>query len=175
MTIRSNIPPKKTPTGARNGRGRGNKRDELRRFEVNVLPRMDEVINLAKEGYGKTEIAKYCDISYEMFLDGFERYPEHKKAFVEAFRVNVKKVKSALLKKAIGYDYVETKEYIKHTKDGDIPVIETSTKHLPPDTSAISMYLRNYDEEWRDRDWFSAKIAKEELELKKKKLEEFID
>lgn len=164
---------KKTPTGSRNGRGRGNKRDELRRFETNVLSRWDDVLNYAKDGCSRTDLAKYCNISYEMFLDGLERYPDCAKSLNDVEQANVRTVKKALIKRATGYEYTEVKKYIKKTKDGDVPVTETVIKHMPPDITAIGMYLRNYDNMWRDKDSVTVEMAKKELALKEKKAEEF--
>ena len=70
-----------------------------------------------------------------------------------------RRLKNALIKKGLGYDLIEeTKEpktvALIKTKSGYKPkrklvVTKTVTKHLPPDTSAINSYLRNYDPTWK--------------------------
>ena len=65
-----------------------------------------------------------------------------------------------LLKKARGYEYEETKQYIKEVNGEKQKVIEKTIKHIEPDVDAINILLNNYDPEWN----------KEEKELRKTEL-----
>ncbi len=56
-------------------------------------------------------------------------------------------VERALLKRALGYDYVETRT---EESDKGFKRIET-TKHIPPDTKALIFWLKNrMPERWSD-------------------------
>ena len=49
------------------------------------------------------------------------------------------KIRDALYKKSIGYDLTEVVE--EYNADGELTKRKVSTKHIPPDTSAMKMYL----------------------------------
>lgn len=71
-----------------------------------------------------------------------------------------KELYEALIKKAKGYQYEETKTYIKDDDGKKIKTIEKTTRDVPPDLSTINMLLNNIDEDWN----------KEEKLLKKKQI-----
>ena len=49
------------------------------------------------------------------------------------------KIREALYKKSIGYDLTEIVE--EYNADGEMTKRKVSTKHVPPDTSALKLYL----------------------------------
>ena len=60
-----------------------------------------------------------------------------------------KKVEKALLKKALGYEIKEiVEEFAKDSESGQDLLIKKkcTTKHIPPDVSAIKILLSYYDE-----------------------------
>ena len=61
-------------------------------------------------------------------------------------------VENALLKRALGYEYIE--ERVESGKDGNKKFIKTVqvTKHVPPDTTALIFWLKNRrPKNWRDK------------------------
>ena len=95
-----------------------------------------------------------------------------KKELRDAFSRGRKKIifdiKGALLKKALGYEYQEKKQYMKKDEDGEkVTYTEFTTRHQPPSETAAAMLLRNYDPEWLDKDNISTELRKQEIELKK--------
>jgi hypothetical protein len=73
-------------------------------------------------------------------------------------------VKAALYKKAIGFEYEEM-EGIK--KEGKVVSTKIVKRYAPPDTTAAAMILRNYDEEYRDKDSVQTDFKRQEIEIKK--------
>ena len=58
-------------------------------------------------------------------------------------------MENALYRRCIGESYTETKKVVN--PDGSVTITET-TKHVPPDTTAASFWLRNRKPaQWRDK------------------------
>ena len=81
-------------------------------------------------------------------------------------------MRSALLKKAMGFTYEETKKYKKIDTDGnEYTYIEISEKQSLPDVAAINLALKNYDKDNWSNDPASLDLKKKELELKQLQFE----
>ena len=82
-------------------------------------------------------------------------------------------LRSALIKKAMGFEYSETKIIEREDPDtGEkVRTVETYNKKSLPDVAALNLCLKNYDELHWSNDPQGDKIKREELELKKQKLE----
>lgn len=74
-----------------------------------------------------------------------------------------KELLEALYRKAIGYDVSEIVE--EYNADGDIVKRKVSTKYVPPDVSALKIYLEEGDKENN-----LAGLSDEELEREKMRL-----
>lgn len=80
----------------------------------------------------------------------------------------VQKVEDALIKRALGYSYTETKTVMKEDKDGNQTMhVETVEKHLPPDVGAAAFVLKNKDRENWQNDPKMIELRRKELELRK--------
>lgn len=120
----------------------------------------------AREGLTNEQIAKNCSINTDTLYTWKKKYPEISEAIKKGKEVVDYEVENALLKRALGYEFQETKT--KTTING----IETTiiTKHIPPDTGAAAFWLKNRrPDKWRDRpepegDAALLKKAKELLE-----------
>jgi hypothetical protein len=138
--------------------GRKSKYDEY------VKPYLEQITEWAKSGATEKEICYALGIAQSTFY-------EYKKQFSElsnALRVGRQKVildvKAALYKKAIGFEYEEK----RGVKKGDKVVsTEIFKRYSPPDTTAAAMLLRNYEEEWRDKDSVQTDFRRQEIEIKK--------
>ena len=65
-------------------------------------------------------------------------------------------MENALLKRALGYDYVEVKEEIEN---GVVTKVTRTTKHVSPDVGAAAFWLKNRKPtEWRDRKEVGAEL-----------------
>ena len=73
------------------------------------------------------------------------------------------------LEKAIGYEYEERKYY---TDDTGKKRMEKTVRYSHPDVAAINLALKNYDRDNWSNDPQMQKIREEELELKRKQIEQ---
>ncbi len=138
------------------------------RYEAEVKPHIAEIRKAVESGATVAEIAEAFGIG----LSTLHRYMAEKKELRDAFSRGRKKIifdiKGALLKKALGYEYQEKKQYMKKDEDGEkVTYTEVTTRHQPPSETAAAMLLRNYDPEWLDKDNISTELRKQEIELKK--------
>lgn len=94
--------------------------------------------------------------------------PELVEAIKKGNRVIVQEIEDALVKRALGYDYTESKVYITHDADGrKRERKEVLKKHMPPDVGACCFILKNKArDEWRN-DPVMADLRKMELELRR--------
>ncbi len=100
----------------------------------------------AKKGLNEEEIAKAIGISYACFQ-------KYKKDFVGAIKkghnesddANVEKVENSLLRRANGYNLIETTTERKKMRGGKYKmfITKTVTKHLPPSETSMMFYLVN--------------------------------
>ena len=109
-------------------------------------PKMLELIRgYVKDNYTVTAIAEALGVVNTTLYTWKRTIPAVKEAFEQGRLREIEEVKSALYKRATGYDYQE--ETIETGKG-----IKTVTKHLPGDTTAQQVYLYNKDpENWRAR------------------------
>lgn len=138
------------------------------KYDTDVKPHLAEIQAAVKSGATITEIANALGIAESTLY----KYKAEKKELKEAFahgRANIIiEIRGALLKKALGYEYQEKKQYIKKDDDGEaVTYTEITTKHQPPSETAGAMLLRNYDDTWLDKDSISTQLKQQELELKK--------
>lgn len=118
------------------------------KYETHVLPHLQSLESWILEGLKEEQIAQRLGISSHTL----KRYKEEHKEFETIMEFSrsavLADVEKALLKKAKGYTYIETKTVDK----GDKVEITTTEKEMPPDLSAISFVLKNYcPERWSDK------------------------
>lgn len=161
------------------------------KYETDIKPHLSLVEEMAHNMTEK-EIAKSFGVSYSgAWMRYKQAHPELVAAIIRGRRTLVADLKSALIKRALGYKDVETKtttEQFKFPKatrqmlidcgytdeqldEVKVTKVETKEKMLPPDVTAINLALRNYDKgNWfNDPAEYELKVA--ELQLKKKRLE----
>lgn len=137
------------------------------KYYQNVQPHLEQIREWAKSGATEKEICDALDIATSTFYEYKKQYLELSSA-LHAGRMNVVlNIKAALYKKAIGFEYEERRGVKKDGCNGDQMVTEIYKRYCPPDTTAAAMLLRNYDNEWRDRDAAANDFRRQELELKK--------
>lgn len=137
-------------------------------YDTKIAPHLETIRKAVEQGATVSEIAKALDIAESTLY----KYKDEKKELSEAFahgRANIViQIRGALLKKALGYEYEEKKQYIrKDAKGENIQYTEISTKHQPPSETAGAMLLRNYDENWLDKDNTTTQLKQQEYELRK--------
>lgn len=137
------------------------------KYEIMVKPHLQDIKEAVEAGATNEEIAAGLGIAVSTLL----KYKAEKKELSEAFACGrekvIIKIKSALLKKALGFEYKEEKTVGRKDKNGEnIVCVEKYKRYSPPSETAAAMLLRNYDKEWRDNDNASAKLKKQEADLR---------
>lgn len=138
------------------------------KYETHVEPRLAEIEQWARGGMHEDEMARNLGIGIRTWYTYKDRYEQFRQVLTHARANMVTDVKDALLRKALGFTYVEKKKTAKKDKNGEnIVLLEEYTRYCPPSETAAAMLLRNYDPEWRDTDSATAELRKQAQELKK--------
>lgn len=107
-------------------------------------------------------------ISQSTFDRYMQVFPDFKGAVCEGRRSGVAKVKGALLKLALGYEYDEKEINQVKDENGELKqTVKILKKRKHPDLNACIIYLRNCDPDYRDHDAWEIRIKEAELELKR--------
>lgn len=148
------------------GKGRPNK------YKSNVEPYLDKIKDMALT-MTEEQIAETLGVGYSSFRSYKQQYPALTDALKKGRRDLVFELRSALIKKAKGYSYVETKVTEEAGLDGELIVTKTekTMKHTQPDVAAINLLLKNYDKDNWANDPQMLDIRKKELELREKQIE----
>lgn len=107
----------------------------------------------ARDGLINSEIAEEIGIAEGTLYSWKNKYKEIDEALKDGQDIVDRKVEESLFKKAMGYEYEETKQIIEKDEMGkDRKRVEKVTKYYPPDSTAIIFWLKNRKPgEWRDR------------------------
>ena len=138
------------------------------RYDSEIKPHIEEIRQAVQAGATVEEIAE----AFGMAASTIHKYKSQKKELKDAFAHGRKqvvfKIKAALLKKALGFDYEESKSVGRKDKNGEnIILVEKYKRYCVPSETAAAMLLRNYDENWRDNDKASASLRQQEADLRK--------
>lgn len=143
-------------------------------YDTKIKARFKDIERWLKGGASEKQVAQALGIAESTWF----RYKAEKKEFQEFVKTVdrseiVCDLRSALLKKAMGFTYEEKKQYItedmltgrkkKHT--------EIYTKQALPDVAAINLALKNYDKDNWANDPAMLELKKQELELRREAME----
>ena len=108
-----------------------------------------KIEGLARDGLTDKQIAENIGVAYSTFRDWIKRFPALSAPLKRGKEVIDRQVENALLKRALGYEYVET---TKELTDLGLTVTKQVTKQVAPDTTAQIFWLKNRKpQEWRDK------------------------
>jgi len=110
--------------------------------------------SLAIEGLTDSEIAKRMNIARSTLYKWKNDFSTFSDALKSGKEPADAKVKLSLFKRAIGYTVNEKKVIVELDAEGNQKParIETTTKHIVPDTIAQIFWLKNrLQEDWRDK------------------------
>ncbi|WP_054954964.1 hypothetical protein [Paenibacillus dakarensis] len=119
------------------------------KYESHVKPKLNLVESWARDGLIDEQIAHNLGIGVATLYEYKNKYPE----FTEALKngkddIDVQ-VENALLKRALGYTYIEVTREL--TDDG-MKETKRVTKEVQPDTTAQIFWLKNRrPQAWRDK------------------------
>ena len=103
----------------------------------------------ARDGLTDEQIADNVGIRRPTLYDWKKKYSDISDALKRGKEVIDRQVENALLKRALGYEYVET---TKELTDLGLTVTKQVTKQVAPDTTAQIFWLKNRKpQEWRDK------------------------
>ncbi len=126
------------------------------KFSIDTFPLLAE--GYAREGLTDRQIAAKLGISESTFYHYVKSYPEFEKALKDGKAPVDTLVENSLLKRALGYEYTETK---KVTSGEKTIREEKTTKHVIPDTTAQIFWLKNRKPAiWRDKQVLGHELEK---------------
>lgn len=137
-------------------------------YDTIIKPNFDFIKKSLENGATEKQIYEALGIS----ADCFYRYKKSKDELYELIKKGrsklVSDLRGALVKRALGFEYSETKAYKKKEGGKEVEYIEKYTKMALPDVAALNLCLKNYDRDNWANDPQMLDIKKEELEIKKK-------
>ena len=146
-------------------------------FDKKIKPFFDKIVEWRENGATERDIAKRLDVAWSTFRKYKSSNEEFSALLKKGEILMIQKLRGALMKKAMGYQYIETKKIYKRDEiSGQMVVasIEETVKTAHADVAALNLALKNYDPDNWSNDPQADKFKREELELKKKALEEKI-
>lgn len=139
------------------------------KYETHIKPYLEQIKKWAEQGATEKQIAQQLGVAYSSFNLYKIKYSELSEILKEKdMKPLVEDLRSALVKRALGFEYKEKKEYIKEDPEtgNKVKYIEITTKQSLPDTTAIFGALNIYDPDYV-RDRANHELRKEDLELRK--------
>lgn len=144
------------------------------KYQTHIQPFFEKIDKLLNEGASEKQVAEALGVSYASWNNYKKQYPEFDELCRKPRTTLVEDLRSALVKRALGFKYEEKKQYIKQDID---PVTkqpigrqyiqtEITTKYALPDTTAIFGALNIYDPEYV-KDKKAHELKEQELELRK--------
>lgn len=109
----------------------------------------------ARDGLIDDQIAEKIGVSRSTLSEWKKKYKSLSDALKGGKEVVDRQVENALLKRALGYSYIETtREAVKDPETGEVKMRVTKevTKQVVPDTTAQIFWLKNRKpDDWRDK------------------------
>ncbi|MBC5712343.1 transposase [Hungatella sp. L12] len=106
----------------------------------------------ARDGLIDEQIAENIGINPATLYDWKKKYPEISEALKKGKEVVDIEVENALLKRALGYEYTETKTEEYMVEGVPVKRVTKTVKEVIPDTTAQIFWLKNRRPmQWRDK------------------------
>ena len=148
------------------------KRGRKSAYEVHIKPRFAEISEWLANGATEKQIAHNLGIGYSTFAKYKAENAEFAAFLKNGRRTLVLELRGALVKKALGFSYIETKTIKKTEVDGSVSeTTETAHKQALPDVAALNLCLKNYDPDDWANDPQALKLKQEELKLRRETAE----
>ena len=126
--------------------------------------RRDDVIKAVKDGATHKNLAAMLGVGTRCLEYMLAENPDVEAEILKAGQKNVNEVKSALFMRATG----QCKRTVTTTGPKGTTV---TTETIPPDISAIKIYLTNYDPNFKILTREEAEMKKEDLKMKRERLD----
>ena len=142
-------------------KGRPNK------YKSHVEPYLAKIKEMALT-MTEAQIAQTLGVSYTAFREYKRQYPALNDALKKGRADLVMELRSALIQRAKGFQYEETK-IVK--ENGNVVREERAIKSALPDVAALNLLLKNYDRENWANDPQMLDLRKKEIELRERQVE----
>ena len=143
------------------------KRGRKSKYETDIKPRFDEITHWLRSGASEKQIYENLGIT----KDTFYRYKRNYKEFYDLLKNGrqalVMQLRNTLIKKAMGFEYTEVKQYAREENGNKVTYVEKTTKTALPDVAALNLCLKNYDPDNWANDPQALKMKEKELELRR--------
>lgn len=167
------------------------KKGRKNKYETDIKPNLPLIQEMARTMTEK-QIADALGVSYTgTWSLAKQQYPELKEALKKGRQNLVAELRSALIKKAVGFEYEEKKVVTEKVQwppelyqmlidagftpaqieQADLVKTEIAHKKMAPDVAAINLALKNYDKDNWANDPQALALKKKELELREKQIE----
>lgn len=148
------------------------------KYETHVKPFFEKIDKLLNNGASEKQVAETLGVSYASFNNYKVKYKELDDLCRKPRTKLIEDLRSALVKRALGFTYEEKEQYMKQDVD---PVTKQPTgeaymhtkiltKQALPDTTAIFGALNIYDPEYV-KDKKNYDLKQQELELRRQMAE----
>lgn len=137
------------------------------KYETHVKPFFPEILEMCRT-MTEQQIAEHLGVGYSTFMEYKKQFPELTEILKKGRQNLVAELRSALIKKAKGYEYTETETTLEY---GEVTKVVEKNKKYPPDVAALNLLLKNYDKENWANDPQALEIRKKELELRERQVE----
>lgn len=168
-------------------KGKGGRKSK---YFTHVEPRLMEIMEMCRT-MTETQIAETLGVGASTFQAYKAEFPELAEILKKGRQNLVAELRGALIKKAKGYEYTETKETTERVKwpeniraalldagftadqigQARIVKTEVARKKMPPDVAALNLALKNYDKENWANDPQQLELKKKEIELRERQIE----
>lgn len=109
---------------------------------------LEQVGKLTRKGWTDAELADFYKVSQQTIDNWKKQSPEFFGSLKEGKAVADERVERALFERATGYSHPEDKIFMHE----GCPIVVPTTKHYPPDSTAMIFWLKNRKpEEWREK------------------------
>lgn len=120
------------------------------KYETHVAPRLEEVKDWVRNGATDEEVAQKLGISYSTLKQYKKEFSAFSATLKESKEIVDGKAESALLKRALGYEYDEITQ--ERAENGQLIVTKVVHKHVVPDVTAQIFWLKNRrPNKWREK------------------------
>lgn len=145
--------------------GKAGRRDK---YETHIKPNLKKIPKMY-ETMTEAQIAKKLGVSVASWENYKNKYPELVDCLKASKQNFCEELKSVLKKRAMGYNYKETKKRIHKEQGKEVKDIEEVEKYAHPDVGAIHLLLKNLDDEWRNDDRPTYELKKKQTEIAQQK------
>ena len=121
-------------------------------YSTKIEPNLDKITEWLGKGWTVQEICDEVGINKSTWYDYAAKHSDFADAIKKARKPLVSEIKAAMVQRAKGFQFTETKKIYAIGDDGKMKLvrIEEVVKTQPGDIAAQHLLLKNWDEDWHD-------------------------